>query len=255
MSADHLNAETLGALVDDELAQADDALARAHLKVCHECTLKVVELERLKSATKRAAQRYTPSAATMARFEAQIDGAKIGGRTENKVRTFPIRRVLWTALAAGILVVISLTGWRVYRESDTLSAELLDQHLAVLSDASTPEVISSDKHTVKPWFQGKLPFSFNVPDPSALPAETSLVGGNLTYLEGKPTAMLLFTIHKHKVTVFVSQAGMLPDFLLRNSRAGFQMARANAAGLEMVGVSDVNRAELMGLMDVLEKAQ
>ena len=69
--------------------------------------------------------------------------------------------------------------WRQMRQADSLSAELLDQHLATLSSGAAPEVISTDRHTVKPWFQGKLPFSFNLPD--KLPADTTLKGGDLTY--------------------------------------------------------------------------
>jgi hypothetical protein len=57
------------------------------------------------------------------------------------------------------------------RRSDTLTAELLDQHLATLSNSAVPQVVSSDKHTVKPRFQGRLPFSFNLPDATNFPPD------------------------------------------------------------------------------------
>jgi anti-sigma factor RsiW len=80
-----------------------------------------------------------------------------------------IRPAAWAALVAVILLAISPLGRRQLHQTNTLAAELLDQHLATLSSAATPQVISTDRHTVKPWFQGRLPFSFNLADATALP--------------------------------------------------------------------------------------
>ena len=110
-----------------------------------------------------------------------------------------------------MLLAVSLIGWRQLHETNTLAAELLDQHLATLSSAATPQVISTDRHTVKPWFQGRLPFSFNLPDAQALPPDTTLKGADLTYLKGQPAALLLFTIHKHEVSVFLTQRSGGPN--------------------------------------------
>lgn len=250
MSLEHLSLEAIGAFIDGELAPTEDSAAREHLNQCHACALQVVESQRLKSATSRAAFRSSPPAATMARLEAMA-----GRHTEKGGRVLPWRSLSWAAVAAGLLLALAFAGMRQYRISDNLSAELLDQHFSVLSDTSSPQVISSDRHTVKPWFQGKLPFSFNIPEPGEMPADTSLVGADLTYLEGKPTAMLLFTIHKHRASIFVAQADAFPSPFLPGARSGFQIIRKNAAGLEFVGVSDVNRSELEALMTVLSKAQ
>jgi anti-sigma factor RsiW len=86
-------------------------------------------------------------------------------------------------------------------------------------------VLSSDRHTVKPWFQGKLPFSFNLPE--GLPSDTTLDGANLTYLHNRPVAQLLYSIGRHRVSVFVQQStgGAIPtglsaehaDFMLQVS--------------------------------------
>jgi anti-sigma factor RsiW len=250
MSPDHLTPETIGAIVDGELMPADAAQTREHLKQCHACALKVIDAQRLKSATSRAANNFRPSASTLARFEAQVRGqpAKAG-------RVLPWRKVAWTSIAAGILVLLAVIGWRQARESDSLRAELLDQHLAVLSDSSTPQVLSSDRHTVKPWFQGKLPFSFNLPEPNLLPADSTLLGADLTYVKGRPTALLLFAIHKHRASVFVTQSGQLPALFPGGARSGFQMIHRSAAELDFVAVSDVNRPDLEALMTVLTKAQ
>jgi len=130
---------------------------------------------------------------------------------------------------------------------------LLDQHLATLSSGAAPEVLSTDRHTVKPWFQGKLPFSFNLPE--SLPADMSLKGADFTYLNGKPAALLLFTIHKHEVSVFLTQRADSATVPRSGVRSGFVMHHAVTQNLRMVAVSDVNAADLDLLLSTLVQAQ
>ena len=159
-------------------------------------------------------------------------------------------------MAAAILLTVSLLGWRQIHQTNTLAAELLDQHLATLSIAATPQVISTDRHTVKPWFQGRLPFSFNLPEANALPPDTTLKGADLTYLNNQPTALLLFTIHKHEVSVFFTQRSTTPTLTtLPATRAGFTLHTATTSDLRIIAVSDVNPAELDSLVTSLVQAQ
>lgn len=242
MSAEHLFSETIGAVIDGELSPLDQAAAQAHLNECHACALKVIAAGQLKFATGRAARAFVPSQATLARLETIARQAP-----PKSIRVIPIRLMSWTAVAALFLLAIALGGGML-RQSDLLSAEILDQHLATLSDSASPEVVSTDRHTVKPWFQGKLSFSFNIPEPNALPADTALVGADLTYVNGKPAALLLFTIHKHHASVFVTQTGQLSEFVRVTARSGFHFSAGRGGGLELLGVSDVNGAELDALV-------
>ena len=241
MSA-HLLLETVGAIVDGELLPADEAATQAHLSECHVCALKVIAAGQLKSATGRAAKSFAPSQEALARLTAVAQQAP-----RSRASVVPIRLMSWTAVAAVFLLAIALGG-RMLRQSDMLSAEILDQHLDTLSDAALPEVVSTDRHTVKPWFQGKLPFSFNIPEPNALPADTSLVGADLTHVDGRAAALLLFTIHKHRASVFVTQLGQLSEFVRVTARSGFHFSAGRGGGLEFLGVSDVNGAELDALV-------
>jgi anti-sigma factor RsiW len=120
-----------------------------------------------------------------------------------------------------------------------------------LSEGAAPEVLSSDRHTVKPWFAGRLPFSFNLPE--TLPVGAALVGADLAYVEGRPAALLMFTVGKHKATVLVMQRDGLVQ--LPRMRAGFSMRSAAAGELEMLAVSDVNAAELEGVLEAVVRAQ
>ena len=249
MSPDHLLPETIGALIDSELSEVDRGAAEAHLNGCHICALRVIEASQLKSATSRAARNFAPSQEALARLTA------VAQQTPAKrAPVVPIRTMTWAAAAAMFILAIALGG-RMLRQSDMLSAEILDQHLDTLSDTASPEVVSTDRHTVKPWFQGKLPFSFNIPEPNALPADTVLIGADLTYVDGKAAAQLLFTIHKHHASVFVTQTGQLSEFVRVTARSGFHFSAGRGGGLELLGVSDVNGAELDALVAKLAAAQ
>ncbi len=80
---------------------------------------------------------------------------------------------------------------------------MADLHVAILASASPVEVVSTDRHTVKPWFQGKIPFTFNLPELQN--SEFSLLGGRMTYLEHEPGAHLIYQVRKHELSVFIFQ--------------------------------------------------
>ena len=253
---DHLNAEKLNAFIDGELPPDERQGIEQHLTGCHVCTVRVLSATQLKAATARAGHRFTPSPVTLARLTAQLQTETRTKKTTRLYSMTSLRPLAWAALAAAILLTVSLVGWRQSRQTNSLAAELLDQHLATLSSGATPQVISTDRHTVKPWFQGRLPFSFNLPDPAALPPDTTLKGADLTYINGQPAALLLFTIHKHEVSIFLKQRASAPILTaLPSTRSGFAIYSATTRDLCIVAVSDVNPADLKILLAALVRAQ
>jgi anti-sigma factor RsiW len=245
-TTDHLNPETLSAFIDGELPPNESQAAQQHLAECHQCTLQVVSAMQMKTATARAGQRFSPTPAAMARLTAALQTHT----AKTSVSISWLRPTVWVGLAAALVLAVALVGWQQYHHANALSAELLDQHLGVLSSAA-PEVISTDRHTVKPWFQGKLPFSFNLPD--ALPADTALKGGDLAYLNGQPVALLLYTIHQHTVSVFLTQRSAA--LALPSVRSGFTIRSRTTHDLSIIAVSDVNPADLDLLMSAIAQAQ
>jgi anti-sigma factor RsiW len=246
----HLSSAQVSAYIDGELSSNEAHDLRQHLATCHSCALRIVSAMQLKAATTRVSERVAVPSEALSRLTAQLrpEGPK------RPARIYPIRSWAWGALAAGLIVVVSLIGWRETRQSNSLSAELLDQHLAVLSSGSSPEVISSDRHTVKPWFQGKLPFSFNLPN--ALPAGTTLDGGDLTFVHGRPAALLLFTIGKHRASIFLTQRSANESASVSlETQSGFTIHYAYTHDLRMIAVSDVNPADLDLLVSALVQAQ
>jgi anti-sigma factor RsiW len=246
----HLNPDQLTAFVDGESPSSEEYGIQQHLADCHPCALRALSAIQLKAATARAGQRFAAPPEVLARLTAQLRSQE----PKRTARIYPFRTIAWTALAASLVLAVSLIGWRQTRQANAFSAELLDQHLATLSSGASPEVLSTDRHTVKPWFQGKLPFSFNLPN--VLPADTTLKGGNLTYLNGQPAALLLFTIHKHEVSVFLTQRSA-SDIATPPSgiRSGFDIHYASTRDLRITAVSDVNPADLELLLSALVQAQ
>ena len=247
---EHPSQDVVSAFVDGELIDGEQEAIQQHLAGCHVCALRVLSATELKAATARAGRRFAPPPETLARLTAQLHREPRGNARIHS------RRVAWASLAAAMLLAVSLIGWRQLHETNTLAAELLDQHLATLSGAATPQVISTDRHTVKPWFQGRLPFSFNLPDAKSLPPDTTLKGADLAYLKGQPAALLLFTIHKHEVSVFLTQRLGGPSITaLPGTRSGFTIHSATTQDLRIVAVSDVNAADLDALVATLVQAQ
>jgi anti-sigma factor RsiW len=256
-TTEHLDPGQINAFIDDELSPTEQQAIKQHLALCHDCTLRLLSAMQLKAATARAGQRFAPPPEALARLTARLHSQSQPEKMPQRAaRIYSIRPAAWAALAAALLLTVSLIGWRQLHQTNTLAAELLDQHLGTLSSGATPQVISTDRHTVKPWFQGRLPFSFNIPDAAALPVDTTLKGADLAYLNGQPAALLLFTIHKHEVSIFLTQRTASPSLIaLPKTRAGFTLHAATTPDLQIIAVSDVNPADLDNLMAVLVQAQ
>jgi anti-sigma factor RsiW len=139
-------------------------------------------------------------------------------------------------------------------ENAALVTEVFDQHVATLAGNMAPQVVSTDRHTVKPWFQGKIPFSFNLPQ--ALPSDTTLDGANLTYLRDQPVAQLLYSIGKHRVSVFLRQRSSQTEVNESlTERSGFHVMGFSTNDLEAVAVSDVDPVRLAELVGAIKHAQ
>ncbi|MGA3048814.1 MAG: zf-HC2 domain-containing protein [Terracidiphilus sp.] len=268
---DHLSATTLSALADGELAAEQLETTNQHLAECPSCTSNALQSSLLKSAMGKTGQRFAPTHEFQARVARQIKGGlplqEVSRLVDSRSSNRGSLLYSWTAAAAVLFVSIGIIlvqhNWNrsatASVEFAALATEACDQHIATLASNASPEVISSDRHTVKPWFQGKLPFSFNLPD--NLPNGTILDGANLTYIHGLPAAQLLYSIGKHRVSVYLEQA--TGDGLPRNSKSsdlsidhsGFHVFSFKTSDLDGIAVSDVDPARLSDLATMIARAQ
>jgi anti-sigma factor RsiW len=141
-------------------------------------------------------------------------------------------------LAGALLVMVLMTS----RSGGSLERQMVDSHLRSLLAGHLVDVPSSDRHTVKPWFQGKLSFAPAVPD---LAAEGfPLVGGRLDVIDGKPAAALVYKRREHVVNLWIAPDSGADRGIESREVDGFHLLHWRKDQLAHWAISDVNEAEL-----------
>lgn len=158
----------------------------------------------------------------------------------------------WMAIAAAALLVASVT-WNVvqYRSrvdpQEVLAANVLSAHVRSLEGTHLLDVPSSDQHTVKPWFNGKLDFAPNVKPLDGFP----LLGGRLEYFEGRQAAALIYGRRNHTINLFTWPSVAAPE--LNETRNGYHLIAWSSGGMTFWAVSDLNEAELREFVTLYRK--
>lgn len=256
---DHISQANLDALADGELSADQLSLVNDHLAGCPACTSAALAQTLLKTNIAKAGQRYAMPAGLEERLK-RLATSDAAGRPRPSGRSVMAG---WATAAAILLVIFSglilmLQGRRrtdlAALEYQAQVSEVSDLHIATLAASLGPQVVSSDRHTVKPWFQGKLPFSFNLPE--NLPGDTKLDGANLTYLHNQPVAQLLYSIGRHRVSVFLSERRTGEPMAEKQSEhSGFKVTSVGVGDLDIVAVSDVDPVRLAELVSMIKNAQ
>jgi len=147
------------------------------------------------------------------------------------------------ALAAGVLLGF-FVAQNLYRDSreQTLLADLTDSHVRSLIGTHLTDVISSDQHTVRPWFEGKLDFAPPVVDLSG--QGFPLVGGRVEYIDGRSVAALVYERRKHFINLFVWPAADSHEVKGEKPQRGYNIVRWRAAGMNYSAVSEIAEDDL-----------
>jgi anti-sigma factor RsiW len=233
----------IGPYADGELEAAAILELEKHIHDCSACALAWRNLQNLKKTLKQDALYFTAPPELSQRIKSELPLPR---------REVP-RRPAWswnwltTAFSGAFAVCLALlflvTQTRPSAEQQ-LAQEIVSSHVRSLKGSHLMDVASTDQHTVKPWFNGKLDFS---PPVKNLAAEGfPLAGGRLDYLDGRSAAALVFQRQQHFINLFVwpaSEADSKPASV--KPRQGYNLIRWSQAGMVFWAVSDLNQKELM----------
>jgi anti-sigma factor RsiW len=232
---------------DSELDALGAAEFERHLEQCFVCISALEALESLRSSMNSARLYQKAPVPLRKKVLAHL-------LPERRVVIFPARAPWrWLAVAAAFLLV-AYTGWRVVpvqrgvNYETVLAAEIVDAHLRSLQPGHLNDVVSTDQHTVRPWFDGKLDFSPPVQDftDQGFP----LQGGRIDVVHGRSVAALVYARRKHLVNVFVWPTDEKDAAPRSGSQQGYQWIDWRKQGMEFCAVSDAAPSALEELQRI-----
>ncbi len=239
--------ELLAAYLDGELASDEATPLMQHVQDCTHCAARIAELVSLRRGLAAAKTRFTPDPAFKRRVQQMI-------APERKKRFIPLQ---WVAVAACLALMVATFEWRQYSVRSETLREVADLHISALASANPVDVVSTDRHTVKPWFQGRLPFTFNLPEFAGTGFD--LLGGKVIYLQQQPGAHLIVAMNQHKISVLIlketSESSRLFAFPggLEN-RDTFNTTTWVSHGLRFVVVGDAEASRIQQLSELMKQA-
>ena len=244
-----LTNSVLHGYLDGELDAARAADFERHLVSCPECVGALEAQEKLRSSLQSAALYERAPSALRKKLHAELGSA---ARPVPSVVMFQPSAWRWLAVAAALLLV-AFAGWRLApfgnRGENAVAVAIVDAHLRSLQPGHLEDVVSTDQHTVKPWFDGKLDFAPPVRDFSD--KGFPLQGGRLDVVQGRTAAVLVYGRRKHIINVFIWPTTQSDTEAVSAARLGYNWTAWRKNGMELWAVSDVNSADLNELQRLL----
>ncbi len=261
----------LDAYADGELDPAHTLEVESHLEGCAACARECRQLRELAEVLASAPRYAAPAdlrklVGASLRAEALLASASQGSRASPRER---FARMLepfvggaltggslagFAALAVVFCVALAATWTSARRgvERDLLAREIIGAHVRSLMGNHLADVVSTDRHTVKPWFNGKLDFSPPVADFAA--RGFPLAGGRLDYFGERPMAALIYTRDRHVINLFVGpETGTVAALAVgRYSRQGYHACHWSRGDLGFWAVSDLNEGELGQFVELVK---
>jgi anti-sigma factor RsiW len=237
------------ALIDGELDAGHASEVEAHVASCPGCTAQLRDYRVMRQALAAPALRHQAPAALRARIEAALPSprAAVVGSRRSLLKGLAMGSVLSGALAASLVVFV------VSKEEDQrILGDVVSAHLRSLQGDHLIDVQSSDQHTVKPWFNGRLDVAPPVIDLTA--QGFTLIGGRVDYVDARPVAAIVYKRRAHVINLFVAQLMGPERGATIEQVQGFNIWRWTRSDLGFWAVSDINAEELQEFGEKFEAA-
>ena len=246
--------------LDGELDAARASEFERHLLSCPQCVAELEAQENLRSTIQNAGLRERAPEKLRRDLQAAIGGTGTAGepaKTVTPIRTKqPMRPTWWLTLAAAAVFAIVL-GSRFLPNltqghgGDEMTAAIVDAHLRSLQPGHLEDVVSTDQHTVKPWFDGRIDFAPPVHD--FVSDGFPLQGGRLDIVRGKTVAVLVYGRRKHIINVFVWPTSEQDASPQQGSQLGYNWVDWRKGGMEFSAISDVTAPDLVELQKLISQ--
>jgi anti-sigma factor RsiW len=246
-----LEQTTVHGYFDGELDAVRSAQFERHLEGCAECQTALEGIESLRTMLQQSNSYEHASSDLRERIHKQLEQAagaeRVTAAYSRRWFLLPTFGVL--AGAAAALAVVFLVG-QPHPQSARITGELIDAHVRSLQPGHLTDVQSTDQHTVKPWFDGKLDFIPPVADYSE--QGFPLLGGRLDVIDGQKVAALVYSHHKHLINLFVwPYREEEPGFGSSGSRQGYNWATWQSGEMRFCLISDASSSEIVELKDLI----
>ena len=244
--------ELIESYLDGESDPNGKSEIQEHLTNCSSCAETHARLRKLQMDIRTHASYYDPPVDLEGRVQSALatQAAKSEATPGRAVRRSASWQ--WLAIAASILLTFSLalnfTLFQSHRDDhDTLARNIVSSHVRSLIGTHLLDVPSSDHHTVKPWFNGKLDFSPDVEDFAS--QGFPLMGGRIEYIADRPVAALVYQRRRHVINVFVWPIVSTANSAGELTQNGYNMIHWSKAGMTYWAVSDLILSELRQFTD------
>ena len=243
--------DRLNAYLDGELDAAGAAEFERHLQTCSQCTATLSADRALRNALAKAQLYERAPSSLRDSLPAQIPSPA-------RVTTAAAAAGYWKWLATAAMVLLAVSSGlltfnllRSHQDTSAFASAAVDAHLRSLQQGHLADVESTDQHTVKPWFDGRVDFAPHVSDFAA--QGFPLLGGRLDVLDGKTVAALVYGRRKHIINVFVAPQGAMASASGSGERQGYRWIAWQSGGFDYIAVSDTSTADLAELRARFDK--
>jgi anti-sigma factor RsiW len=238
----------LHALIDGELDAGHAREVENHIAGCARCAALLAEYREMSKLIAEAGPGYTAPLALRRKIEAALPQPQAAPSRRSVLRGFALGSAV-SAMAATGLVAVILRNDDVAR----IQSEVVSAHLRSLQAGHLTDVVSTDQHTVKPWFNGKLDVAPPVIDLTA--QGFTLIGGRLDYVDARVIGAVVYRRRQHVINLFVAQTANTERRAAKTSALqGFNIRSWSDRGLNFWAVSDLGSDELAEFGQKFESA-